>query len=58
MHHPKEAIIDGVKFVLIPEDTLELAVTVSRERISTQQFSAKEMLLNNRLRESNPELFK
>lgn len=22
MHHPKEAIIDGVKFVLIPEELL------------------------------------
>lgn len=30
MHHPKEAVIDGVKFVLIPEELIDEVISTLR----------------------------
>lgn len=30
MHHPKEAVIDGVKFVLIPEELINRVIEALR----------------------------
>jgi len=30
MHHPKEAVIDGVKFILIPAELIERAIAALR----------------------------
>lgn len=39
MHHPKEAVIDGVKFVLIPEGTLEHMKLLLSDLIEGAGFS-------------------